>query len=340
MTSALRPSRRRWMLLAGSALAAPALLHRPAHAAEFTFKLATTIPPEHPINEHARNAAKAVAEKTGGRLHVEVHPGYVLGSSTSALSQVRQGSLELLTLSGAVLSTLVPVSTIYNTAFVFSGYDQVWKALDGPLGNHLRQKIEGVGLHVLDKHWDLGFRHITSGSKAIKGPADLREMKIRVPVAPLFVAAFKALQAAPTPINFDELYTALQTRVVDAQENNLLVTQTGRLYEVQKYCAMTGHIWDGYFTLMSRQARRALPDDLRAILEAELNAAAVAERAAVVARTGTTRQQLEKAGLTFTEPNRDEFKAALKKAGFYAETRAKFGDEAWGILKSVVGPLT
>jgi tripartite ATP-independent transporter DctP family solute receptor len=328
------------MLLAGSALTAPAILTRPAEAAEFTYKLATTIPPEHPINDNARNAAKAIAEKSGGRVQVEVFPGYILGSSTSALSQLRQGSLELLTISGAVLSTLVPVTTIYNTAFVFPGYDQVWKALDGPLGDHIRGKIAGVGLHVLDKHWDLGFRNITTGTKPIRSTGDLRELKIRVPVAPLFVAAFKALQAAPAAINFDELYTALQTRVVDAQENDLIVTQTGRLYEVQKFCAMTGHIWDGYFTLMSRQARRTLPDDLRSILETELNAAAVAERNDVVSRTTAARQALEKAGMTFTEPDRGEFRAVLKKAGFYTETRAKFGDEAWGILESIVGPLT
>lgn len=342
MMSGLHLSRRQWLrgcVAASTALAAPAILTRPANAAEFSFKLATTIPAQHPINEHARDAARAVAEESGGRLQVEVFPGYVLGSSTSALSQLRSGGLELMTLSGAILSTLVPISTIYNTAFVFEGYDQVWQAMDGALGAHLRGKIAGAGLHPFDKHWDLGFRHITSGSKPIRSLDDLRDMKIRVPVAPLFVSCFKALKAVPATINFDELYVALQTRIVDAQENDLLVVETGKLNEVQKFCALTGHIWDGYFTLGNRRAIRALPNDLRDLLEKSLNAAAVAEREDVKNRTATARQELERAGMAFTGPDREEFKAALRKAGFYAETRAKFGNEAWSLLEASAGSL-
>ncbi|GJD52166.1 hypothetical protein OPKNFCMD_4928 [Methylobacterium crusticola] len=342
MTTSHSSTRRAWLqgaLLGSAALAAPAILTRPANAAEFAFKLATTIPPNHPINAHAQRAADVIAEQSGGRLKLDVYPGYMLGSSTSALSQLRSGGLELVTLSGSVLSTLAPVTTIYNTAFAFKDYDQVWQALDGALGEHLRKRIAAVGLHAFDKQWDLGFRHITSGSKPIRGPADLRETKIRVPVAPLFVACFKALGAAPTPINFDELYTALQTKVVDAQENDLLVVQTGKLYEVQKNCALTGHIWDGYFTLTSARTLKTLPADLRTILETNLNKAAIDERAEVRSRTDAVRKEVEAAGLAFNEVDRDAFRAVLKKSGFYGEMRAKFGDETWAILESTVGPL-
>ena len=170
MSARLQLSRRKFLTSSAigcAALSAPALLSHPANAAEFSFKLATTIPPDHPLNEHARRAAAAIAEQSGGRMEIQVFPGYMLGSSTSALSQVRSRSLELITLSGSVLSTLVPISTIYNTAFAFKNYDEVWQALDGKLGNLLRSKIAGVGLHAFDKHWDLGFRHITSSSKPI-----------------------------------------------------------------------------------------------------------------------------------------------------------------------------
>ncbi len=322
-----------------AALAAPFIAVRPARAAEFSFKLATTIPVDHPLNVHATRAAKTIGEQSGGRLQLDVFPGYVLGSSTSALSQLRDGSLELLTLSGSVLSTLVPVSTIYNTAYAFKDYDEVWKSLDGPLGAYLRTKISTSGLYAFNKQWDLGFRQITTGSKPIQRPDDLRALKIRVPVAPLFLACFKALGAAPTPINFDELYTALQTRIVDGQENDLINIQAGKLYEVQKFCSMTGHIWDGYFTLGNNDILGALPADLRQILEDNLNKAALDEREEVRRKMEMLRQQLTTSGMTFVEPDRDAFRDALKQAGFYAGTRAKFGAEAWGILESVVGPL-
>ena len=336
-------SRRAWLrgcLAAGSAaLAAPVILSRPTRAAEFSFKLATTIPVGHPLNVHAANAAKAIGAQSGGRLEIEVFPGYVLGSSTSALSQLRDGSLELLTLSGSVLSTLVPVSTIYNTAYAFKSYDQVWQTLDGPLGAYLRTKIGAAGLYAFDKQWDLGFRQMTTGSKPIQVPEDLRGLKIRVPVAPLFLACFKALGAAPTPINFDEFYTALQTKIVDGQENDLINIQAGKLYEVQKFCSMTGHIWDGYFTLGNQQILGDLPPDLRKILEDNLNKAALDEREDVRRTTERLRQALTASGMTFVEPDRDAFRDSLKKAGFYADTRAKFGAEAWGILESSVGSL-
>jgi len=325
--------------VAGAAgLAVPAILTHPAQAAEFSFKLATTIPAGHPLNEHATRAAKAIGEQSGGRLQVDVFPNFQLGSSTSSLAQLREGSLELLTLSGSILSTLVPVTTIYDTAYAFANYDQVWQAMDGPLGNYLRKKISAAGLYAFDKHWDLGFRQITAG-KPIMNPGDLRGLKIRVPVAPLFLAAFKAFGASPAAINFDELYTALQTSVVDGQENDLINIQAGRLYEVQKYCSMTAHIWDGYYTLANARALGDLPEDLRAILETNLNREALAERQTVKQRMELVRQELTKSGLAFVEPDRAAFRAELSKNGFYAETRAKFGKEAWELLEATTGPL-
>ena len=233
----------------GSALAMPAILSRPAGAAEFIFKMATTIPQDHPINPRAQQAAETINEKSGGRIKVEVFPGYVLGSSTSCLSQLRGGAIQLLTLSGSVLSTMVPVSTIYNAAFAFKTYNEVWAALDGKLGDYIRGKVVAAGMQPIGKHWDLGFRDMTTSAKPITSAADLIGLKIRVPVAPLFLSCFEALGAAPASINFDEVYSSLQTRLIDGEENDLLVIDTAKLYEVQKYCAVTGHIWDGYLRL-------------------------------------------------------------------------------------------
>jgi tripartite ATP-independent transporter DctP family solute receptor len=312
---------------------------RHARAAEFNMKLATTIPPDHPLNAHARAAAAAIAQQSGGRVNIEVFPGYVLGSSTSALSQLRGGGIQLLTLSGSVLSTLVPTATIYNTAFAFKDYDQVWSAMDGALGDHIRAKVSAIGLQPIGKHWDLGFRHVTTSARPIRTPEDMRDLKLRVPVAPLFVSCFKALGSAPTPLNFDEVYSALQTKLIDGQENDVIVTDTAKLYEVQKYCALTGHIWDGYFTLANGRMWKGLPESLQEIVSRNFAEAAVKERAEIRARSQDVRKQLQDKGMVFNDVDRDAFRAALRKAGFYAQWKETFGAEAWAALEKATGPL-
>lgn len=340
----MKPISRRRLLthaaMTSAVFASPAILTRPAGAAEFSFKMATTIIPEHPINARAKEASAAILEQSGGRLSIEVFPGYQLGSSTSVLAQVRGGGIQFVTLSGAVLSTLIPISTIYNLAFAFKDYDQVWTAMDGKLGALVRREIGRIGIHALDKHWDLGFRQITTSTKPITGPDDLRNVKLRVPVAPLLLSCFKGLGAAATPINFDELYSALQTKLVDGQENDLIQVEAARLYEVQKYCSVTNHVWDGFFTLVNDKVWQDLPPELREITARNFNAAAERERADVLQKAGAVREALTQKGLIFNDPSQEPFRAKLRAAGFYKEWKSKFGDEAWSLLEGTVGSLT
>ena len=151
-------------------------------------------------------------------------------------SQVRSGALDFMSTSG-VNQTVVPVGGINAVAFAFDDYSKVWAAMDGDLGAYVRAQFEKAGLHVFEKVLDNGFRNITTGAKPINAPEDLKGLKIRVPGNQLWVTMFNALGAAPTPINFGELYAALQTRIVDGQENPLALISSSKLYEVQKYIA-------------------------------------------------------------------------------------------------------
>ncbi len=125
------------------------------------------------------------------------------------------------------------------------------------LGTYVRAQILKAGLVTPAKMWDNGFRNITSSTHQIKTPEDLKSFKIRVPPAPMLTSLFKALEAGAAPINFNELYSALQTKVVEGQENPLAIIATAKLYEVQKFCSMTGHVWDGYWILANKSAWRA-----------------------------------------------------------------------------------
>ena len=326
--------------LAGTA-AVPlvAIRTRPAQAAEFNYKYANNSPMTHPLNIRTTEAAARVLEKTGGKVEIKVFPNNQLGSDTDMLSQLRSGALEFFTLSGLILSTLVPVASINGVGFAFKDYGQVWPAMDGALGTMVRNEIGKRGLYAFSKMYDNGYRQITSATKPIKTPEDLSGFKIRVPASPLWTSLFKAFGASPTTINFNEVYSALQTHVVDGQENPLALIDTAKLYEVQKYVAITNHMWDGFWMLANKRAFDAMPANLREIVEAEFNAGAIAERADLATMNNTVAATLKGKGLQFVDTDATAFRAALKKAGFYEEWRGKFGPEAWGVLEQAVGSL-
>ena len=158
--------------------------------------------------------------------------------------------------------------------------------------------------------------------------------------APILTSLFTALGAGPTPINFSELYSALQTHIVEGQENPLAIIATTRLYEVQKYCSMTGHVWDGYWLLGNRRAWQTLPEDLRTIATQEFDKSAMDQRADVAKLSESLRQDLTAKGLAFNDVDRISFRDALRKTSFYKDWRAKFGEQAWSLLEASTGALT
>lgn len=331
---------RRRLLAGTAALPLFAIRTRPADAAEFRYKFANNLPPTHPLNVRAREAAQRIAEATHGQVELRIFPSSQLGSDTDTLGQLRAGAVEFFTLSGLIVATLVPAASINGIGFAFKDYGQVWPAMDGALGAFIRGEIARRGLLPMEKIWDNGFRHITTSTHPVRVPADLKDMKLRVPVSPLWTSMFQALGAAPVSINFNEVYTALQTHLADGEENPLAVIDTAKLYEVQTYCSLTGHMWDGFWLLANRRAFARLPADTQAIVARELDRAAVAERADVAQLNATLRGTLEHDGLVFNPVDPAPFRDALRRAGFYAEWRRRYGEAAWAVLESAVGKLS
>ncbi len=310
-----------------------------AQQAEFTYKYANNLPDTHPLNVRAREMSAAIKAETNGRFDLQVFPSSQLGSDTDMLSQIRSGGVEFFTLSGLILATLVPAASINGIGFAFPDYDTVWKAMDGDLGAYVRGEITKANLVVMDKIWDNGFRQTTSSTRAINGPDDLKGFKIRVPVSPLWTSMYKAFDAAPASINFSEVYSALQTKIVEGQENPLALISTAKLYEVQKYCSLTNHMWDGFWFLANRRAWEKIPADVRDIVAKNINAAAVKERTDTAALNATVRQDLAGKGLTFNQPEVAPFREKLRSAGFYSEWKGKYGEQAWALLEKSVGKL-
>ena len=326
---------------ASTAVACAFVKRAQAQPAEFTYKYANNVPVTHPLNVRAQEAAERIKVETGGKFELKVFPNNQLGGDTDVLNQLRSGAVEFFTLSPLILSTLIPSASISGIGFAFTDYDAVWKAMDGDLGAYMRAQIGKTGLVVMEKIWDNGFRQITSSTKPIQTPDDLKNFKIRVPASPLWTSMFKALGAGPTTINWNETYSALQTRVVDGQENPLAIINIGKVYEVQKYCSLTNHMWDGFWFLANRRAWEKLPANIKEVVARNINEAGLAERADVAKLNASLQEDLTAKGMAFNKPEPAPFREALRKAGFYDEWKRKFGDEAWAILnKSAGGSLS
>jgi tripartite ATP-independent transporter DctP family solute receptor len=324
---------------AGAAIIATPLRNALA-ATTFRYKFANNLPATHPMNIRAREMAKKIQDETGGRFKLQVFPSSQLGSDTETLNQLRAGAVEFFTLSGLILSTLVPAAAISGIGFAFPNYDTVWKAMDGKLGGYIRGEIQKSGLVVMDKIWDNGFQQMTTSTKPITTPDDFHDLKVRVPVSPLWTSMFKALKAAPTSINFNEVYSALQTKVADGQENPLAIIQTAKLYEVQKYCSLTNHMWDGFWFLGNKDAWNRLPKDIQTIVAKHVNAAGVLERADVNTLNTELQKKLTEEKLAFNSPKIGPIRDVLRQAGFYAEWKKRFGEQGWGLMEGAVGSLT
>jgi tripartite ATP-independent transporter DctP family solute receptor len=312
---------------------------KPAQAAEFEYKWGVDVPPEHPINVRSVEAFGRIKNASKGRVQIKTFPASQLGSDPAMLSQLRSGALEMLALPGAFFNTVVPVAAIENLAYAFPTSDAAFKAMDGDLGEVIRAEIRSKNMFVFDKIFENGFREITTSTKPIRAVGDLAGLKIRVSPGKIRIDTFQSLGASPTPIALSELYTSLQTHVVDAQENPLILIAQQKFYEVQKYISLSNHIWSGYWSLMNEDAWKKLPGDIQAIFSREMNRAAVLARHDNAVLNGSVADKLRRYGMKFNDVDVASFKAKLSDAKYYQRWKAEFGDKAWTALEKYANKL-
>ena len=330
---------RRHALGTVAAVSSFGILSGRAQAAEFTYKYANNQPLTHPMNIRAKEAADKIKEESNGRLEIQIFPNNALGGDTDMVSQVRSGAIDFFTVSGLLIDSFVPVAAANGVGYAFKNYDQVWAAMDGEFGAHIRANIAKSSVMAFDKIWDNGFRQMTHGTRPINTPADLKGFKIRIPVMAIETSLFTRLGAAPATVNIKEAYSALQTHLVDGQENPLAIIENWKFYEVQKYCSLTNHMWDGFWMLASAKTWSKLPADLQAIVTRNFNAAATNQRADIRLLNDTLRTKLEERGMVFNSPDPEPFRETLRTSGYYQEWKGKFGDEAWALLEKYSGKL-
>ena len=330
-------SRGRFVVASAATLASIAFIKEPAKAAQFDYKMAHNLPVSHPL--HIRNVEcwKQVEQESKGRLKVQVVPNNILGGDTQVLSQLRVGGVQFFTLSGGILTSLVPVAAIQGVGFAFKDSKTVFEAMDGDVGKMVQKETDSKGLIAFDRIWENGFRQITSSTHPITKVEDLENFKIRTPPGRLWIDLFKTLGASPTPINLAEAYTALQTKVVDGQENPYAVIETTKFYEVQKYLSVTNHMWDGYWLLGNKEAFNALPPDIQEIVKRNTTKYALLERGDVSRLNASLADKLGRRGLIVNKADTSGFHKRL--GPFYTKWKGEFGDVAWATLEKYSGKL-
>ncbi len=319
----------------GAAFAASS---RQVRAAEFNFKLATDLPATDPMNVRFVTALQAIERETDGRLQIRLFPGGQLGSITEELSQVRSGAIEMYCCGYGNQMPIAPLAGINSLAFAWDSYDRIWPAMDGELGAFLATEVAKTGvIQHISKPFDVGFRQVTSGSRPIREPGDLKGFKIRVPPAPILATLFTAFGASPTSLSFGELYPALQTGLVDGSDNPLWTLNSMRIQEVQKHITITNHSWDAFVPIANRRAWARLPADIQQIVVWHFNEAALAQRQDIAKSEEGAASSLSSSGVTIHRPPADLFRDALKKTNYYESWREKIGPEGWGVLERTAG---
>ncbi|HTW85287.1 MAG TPA: TRAP transporter substrate-binding protein [Candidatus Sulfotelmatobacter sp.] len=334
-----RISRGRFAAAGAAALASVAFARTPARAAQWTYKYASNLPIEHPLNVRMRQCWDAVRAQTAGRLDVQLFPNNQLGGDTAVLQQLRSGAVQFFTLDGGILQGVVPIAAIQAIGFAFRDSNEAFRAMDGALGDDVRDQIRAAGLYVHPKMWENGMRQITASNRPIRSAADLAGFKIRTPAGELWVDLFRSLGAAPGPLNFSEVYTALQTKVFDGQENPFAIVETARLFEVQKYLSVSNHMWSAYHLLGNQDAWNALPRDVQTIVERSLTRFALLQRGDTARLNDALADKLARQGMTILRPDTGSFRAKLAASGFYGKWKTRFGDRAWDLLEKTSGRL-
>lgn len=293
------------------AVAAALAFASSASWAQQVLRLSHNAAPGNPKAEASLKFAQLVAEKTAGRVKIEVGGNAQFGDDAESLTNMRLGTLAFSTNSQGATSGVVPQFSVIGLPFLFRDLNHAYKVVDGPIGEKLNELAKAKGLVVLAL-WDNGIRHTSNNKRPIVKPEDLAGIKVRTPPDPITLDIFKALGANPGPLAFSELYIALQQGVFDGQENPLMNIYSSKVYEVQKYISLTGHKYETTPLLASKMIWDTIkPADQQAIREAAIEAGKF-NRQMSLAADADLRKKLTDAGVKINEVDQAAFAAKTK----------------------------
>lgn len=308
------------VLTTGMAMGAPKKIIRINH----------TLAPDSHYQVGLERFAALVAAKTGGAVEVQIFHSSQLGSERDAIEGITLGTLEATLTSTAPLANFSKKFLVFDLPFIVKDRATAFAALDGELGASMSASLEPKGITTL-AYWENGFRMLTNSKRPINKPEDVAGLKIRLMENPVHMATFKTLGAAPVPMPFGELFTALQQKTVDGQENPLVIIQTSKFSEVQKHLALTGHFYSPAALIISSKFMRGLTaDQQKAVKDAAIEARDF-ERQYCIDLEAKLVNQLKAAGMQVTRPDLNAFEKACEPV--YKQFEAEIGADTIKALR-------
>ncbi len=301
--------------------------------AEMVLKLGHYANADHAGNDAAKMFAEGVEKRTNGEIKVEIYPNNELGNPPEVLEQNILGVIDMSLPTQGQLAKYSKKFGCVMIPFAYESYDHAYKVLDGPFMEWAEGDLAEAGLIFLS-NWEWGFRNLTNSVRPINSPDDAKGLKIRTPPELSIQAAMEALGATVQTVQFSELPMALKQGVVDGQENPVSVIYAFKIYETQKYLALTGHTYNSMVHVMSKKTWDKLTPEQQQIVKEESKKAGDFMRKTLQDAEADQLKKLEELGMEVTRPNVAEFKALMGPA--YERMEASVGaDNLKAFLKMV-----
>jgi tripartite ATP-independent transporter DctP family solute receptor len=301
------------------------------------YRLGLNQPAHSPTSRRAAEMAEAINREAGGEFRLDVFPESRLGPDPQMFADLRAGSLEFF-MAGATLGGVAPTSALPLLPFAFTQSKAVFAALDGGLGDRIRNELAGNGLHAFRHCWQNGFHHLTTSVRPIRNADDLVGLKFRSPGGAIAADFFKSLGADAGMVPFSGMYEALKARNFDGQSDPLGVVLSLRLYEVQTYLSLTAHWWSGFTLLANGAAWSALPYAVQDVVERNAEKFALLQRDDIEQVNAAGAEELARRGMQVNTADTASLRARL--GDFYKSWREKAGPEMWRLLESYAGPIS
>ena len=256
---------RRSLVAAAAAIALATPFAASAQFAERTIKFTNGVNEDHPVGPGVKKMQEVLAAKTGGKMKIAAFWGGAAGGDLQATQALRAGTQEMVCTSSSPLVGIVKELGVFDLPFLFNNEKEADAVLDGPAGEYFNKKLEAAGLINL-AYWENGFRNLTNSKRPVAKVEDFEGVKVRVMQNNIFLDSFKTLGTNAVPMAFGEVFTALETRTIDGQENPFVTIETSKFSEVQKYLSVTRHAYTPFLILYSKKLWDQLKPEEQAVL--------------------------------------------------------------------------
>jgi tripartite ATP-independent transporter DctP family solute receptor len=306
------------------AIAAPAMAADPYP--DMTLRVAHDIGEAHPTHKAMVRWQELLAKATNGKMKIRVFPNAVLGSTDSQVTQLQEGTLDVVVLGGvSLLGKFNPEANIELVPFMFKSNPSAMKALDGPYGKWLQDKIIGPAGFQSMAYMVNGLRHVGNTVRPITRPEDMQGLKFRVANVALLIEFFKQVNSTAVPMAFTEVFTALQQKTVDGFENPAAVFNSNRFDEVTKHLSLTGHAFTAYVPVMNMKRFNSYPANVQKVLLDTAKEAASYQRDLMYQYEDQSVADLKKRGMAVNEVDKESFVKAVQP--IWERFIAKYGRE-------------